>query len=145
MKISEVMTRQVRVIGPGRSIREAARLMDELNVGVLPVCDGQRLLGIITDRDITVRATAVGKDPDAVPVREIMTEDVRWCFEEEAVEDVAHMMGDVQIRRIPVVDRNKHLVGIVALGDLATDRVQGTGEALRRISEPSEPDRTAAR
>ena len=68
MKISEVMTRQVRVIGPGRSIREAARLMDELNVGVLPVCDGQRLLGIITDRDITVRATAVGKDPDAVPV-----------------------------------------------------------------------------
>jgi CBS domain-containing protein len=145
MKISEVMTRQVRVIGPGRSIREAAKLMDELNVGVLPVCDGQRLLGIITDRDITVRATAVGKDPDAVPVREIMTEDVRWCFEEEAVEDVAHMMGDVQIRRIPVVDRNKHLVGIVALGDLATDRVQGTGEALRRISEPSEPDRTAAR
>ena len=145
MKISEVMTRQVRVIGPGRSIREAARLMDELNVGVLPVCDGQRLLGIITDRDITVRATAVGKDPDAVPVREIMTEDVRWCFEEETVEDVAHMMGDVQIRRIPVIDRNKHLVGIVALGDLATDRVQGTGEALRRISEPSEPDRTAAR
>ena len=145
MKISEVMTRQVRVIGPGRSIREAARLMDELNVGVLPVCDGQRLLGIITDRDITVRATAVRKDPDAVPVREIMTEDVRWCFEEETVEDVAHMMGDVQIRRIPVIDRNKHLVGIVALGDLATDRVQGTGEALRRISEPSEPDRTAAR
>src|SRR5262245_10680839 len=109
MKISEVMTRQVRVIGPGRSIREAAKLMDELNVGGLPVCDGQRLLGIITDRDITVRATAVGKDPEAVPVREIMTDDVRWCFEDETVEDVAHMMGDVQIRRIPVVDRNKHL------------------------------------
>lgn len=145
MKVSEVMTRQVRVIAPDRSIREAARLMDELNVGVLPVCDGQRLLGIITDRDITVRATAVGKDPDNVPVREIMTEDVRWCFEDEAVEDVAQIMGDVQIRRIPVVDRNKRLVGIVALGDLATDRAQGAGEALRRISEPSEPDRTAVR
>lgn len=145
MKVSEVMTPQVRVIAPDRSIREAARLMDELNVGVLPVCDGQRLLGIITDRDITVRATAVGKDPDKVPVREIMTEDVRWCFEDEAVDDVVQMMGDVQIRRIPVVDRNKRLVGIVALGDLATDRAQGTGEALRRISEPSEPDRTAAR
>lgn len=75
----------------------------------------------------------------------IMTEDVRWCFEDEAVEDVAQMMGDVQIRRIPVVDRNKRLVGIVALGDLATDRARGADEALRRISEPSEPDRTGAR
>jgi CBS domain-containing protein len=125
--------------------REAARLMDELNVGVLPVCDGERLLGIITDRDITVRATAAGRNPETVRVREIMTEDVRWCFEDEAVEDVAQMMGDVQIRRIPVVDRNKRLVGIVALGDLATDQATGTNEALRRISEPSEPDRTGAR
>lgn len=145
MKVSEVMTRQVQVIGPDRSVREAARLMDELNVGVLPVCDGERLQGIITDRDITVRATAAGKNPDSVQVREIMTEDVRWCFEDEAVEDVAQMMGDVQIRRIPVVDRNKRLVGIVALGDLATDHASGTNEALRRISEPSEPDRTGAR
>ena len=145
MKVSEVMTRQVRVVGPERSVREAARLMDQLNVGVLPVCDGERLLGIITDRDITVRATAAGLDPDKVLVREIMTEDVRWCFEDEAVEDVAQMMGDVQIRRIPVVDRSKRLVGIVALGDLATDRADGTDEALRRISEPSEPDRTGAR
>jgi CBS domain-containing protein len=145
MKVSEVMTREVRVVGPDRSVREAARLMDQLNVGVLPVCDGERLLGIITDRDITVRATAAGLDPDEVDVRKIMTEDVRWCFEDEAVEDVAQMMGDVQIRRIPVVDRNKRLVGIVALGDLATDRAQGTGEALRRISEPSEPDRPGAR
>ena len=145
MKVSEVMTREVRVVGPDRSVREAARLMDQLNVGVLPVCDGERLLGIITDRDITVRATAAGLDPDEVDVRKIMTEDVRWCFEDEAVEDVAQMMGDVQIRRIPVVDRNKRLVGIVALGDLATDRAQGTGEALRRISEPSEPDRPGVR
>lgn len=145
MKVSEVMTRQVRVVGPDRNVREAARLMDQMNVGVLPVCDGERLLGIITDRDITVRATAAGLDPDKVRVREIMSEDVRWCFEDEAVEDVAQMMGDVQIRRIPVVDRGKRLVGIVALGDLATDRADGADEALRRISEPSEPDRTGAR
>jgi CBS domain-containing protein len=145
MKVSEVMTREVRVVGPDRSVREAARLMDELNVGVLPVCDGERLLGILTDRDITVRATAAGRDPDSVRVKEIMSEEVRWCFEDESVEDVATMMGDVQIRRIPVVDRNKRLVGIVALGDLATDRARGTDEALRRISEPSEPDRTVVR
>lgn len=144
MKVSEVMTRGVQVIRPDQSAREAARLMDNFNVGVLPVCDGERLLGIITDRDITVRATAAGRDPDDTRVREIMTEDVRWCFEDEDVRDVATMMGDVQIRRIPVVDRSKRLVGIVALGDLATDRAEGTDEALRRISEPSEPDRTSS-
>jgi CBS domain-containing protein len=145
MKISEVMTRDVRVIRPDRSARDAAKLMDDLNVGVLPVCDGEKLVGIVTDRDITVRATAAGRDPDDTPVREIMTEEVRWCFEDEEVSNVAGMMGDVQIRRIPVVDRNKRLVGIVALGDLATDRAEGTSEALRRVSEPSEPDRSAAR
>lgn len=145
MKVSDVMTRGVQVIRPGQNVREAARLMDNFNVGVLPVCDGESLVGIITDRDITVRATAAGREPDETRVREIMTEDVRWCFEDEDVRDVAAMMGDVQIRRIPVVDRNKRLVGIVALGDLATDRAEGAAEALRRISEPSEPDRTGTR
>jgi len=141
MRIAEVMTRNVKVIGPERSVREAARLMDNLNVGSLPVCDGERLVGMITDRDITVRATAVGEDPDQTQVKEIMTDDVRWCFEDDEVNDVVRTMGDVQIRRVPVVDRAKRLVGIVALGDLATDRAEGTEEALRNISEPSEPDR----
>lgn len=142
MKVSEVMTRDVQVIMPDRSVRDAAKLMDDLNIGVLPVCDGERIVGIITDRDITVRATAAGKDPDETRVREIMTEDVRWCFEDGDVMGIVRMMSDVQIRRIPVVNRNKRLVGIVALGDLATDRAEGANEALRRISEPSEPDRT---
>jgi CBS domain-containing protein len=142
MRIADVMTRDVQVILPDRSVRDAARLMDDLNVGVLPVCDGRRLVGIITDRDITVRATAAGKDPDQTRVREVMTDDVRWCFEDEDVKDVVRTMSEVQIRRLPVVDRNKHLVGIVALGDLATDRAEGANEALRRISEPSEPDRS---
>ena len=142
MRIAEVMTREVKVIGPERSVREAARLMDDLNVGALPVCDGQRLVGMITDRDITVRATAVGEDPDRTQVQKIMSEDVRWCFEDDEVSDVVRTMGDVQIRRLPVVDREKRLVGIVALGDLATDRAEGTEEALRNISEPSEPDRS---
>jgi CBS-domain-containing membrane protein len=141
MRIAEVMTRDVKVIGPERSVREAARLMDNLNVGSLPVCDGERLVGMITDRDITVRATAVGEDPDQTQVKEIMTDDVRWCFEDDEVNDVVRTMGDVQIRRVPVVDRAKRLVGIVALGDLATERAEGTEEALRNISEPSEPDR----
>jgi CBS domain-containing protein len=142
MRIAEVMTRDVRVIDPERSVRDAARLMDHLNVGSLPVCDGERLVGMITDRDITVRATAVGEDPDRTPVKKIMSEDVRWCFEDDDISEVVRTMGDVQIRRLPVVDHDKRLVGIVALGDLATDHAEGTEEALRNISEPSEPDRS---
>jgi CBS domain-containing protein len=142
MRIAEVMTRDVKVIGPDRSVRDAARLMDNLNVGSLPVCDGERLVGMITDRDITVRATAIGEDPDKTRVSEIMSEDVRWCFEDDDVSDAARTMGEVQIRRLPVIDHDRRLVGIVALGDLATDQAEGTTEALRNISEPSEPDRS---
>ncbi|HEX7076752.1 MAG TPA: CBS domain-containing protein [Hyphomicrobiaceae bacterium] len=140
MIISEVMTREVEVISPDASLREAARKMDELNVGVLPVCDGQRLVGMITDRDITVRATSIGESPDVTRVDEVMSEEVWWCYEDEDVEDVARRMGEKQIRRMPVIDHDHMLVGIVALGDLATDRAPGTQRALRKISEPSEPD-----
>jgi CBS domain-containing protein len=142
MKISEVMTRDVRVVQPDRTVREAARLMDEMNVGVLPVCDGRRLLGMITDRDITVRSTAAGLAPDQSYVRDVMTDNVEWCFEDDDVEEIVEVMSRHQIRRIPVVDRDKRLVGIVALGDLATDREQDAARALTRISTPSEPDRT---
>ena len=140
MKVSEVMTRDVEVISPDASLREAARKMDDLNVGVLPVCDGQRLVGILTDRDITVRATSIGESPDVTRVDEVMTGEVWWCHEDDDVEEVAHRMGEKQIRRMPVIDHNRMLVGIVALGDLATDHAPGTQEALRRISEPSRPD-----
>jgi len=140
MKVSEVMTREVEVISPDASLREAARKMDDLNVGVLPVCDGQRLVGMLTDRDITVRATSIGESPDVTRVDEVMSEEVWWCYEDDDVEDVARRMGEKQIRRMPVIDHNRMLVGIVSLGDLATDRAPGTRTALRQISEPSEPD-----
>jgi CBS domain-containing protein len=142
MRIADVMTRDVRVVQPDRTVREAARLMDELNVGVLPVCDGRRLVGMVTDRDITVRSTAAGLAPDQSYVRDVMTDDVEWCFDTDEVDEVVEMMSRLQVRRIPVVDRNKRLVGIVALGDLATDTEEQASRALRRISTPSEPDRS---
>ncbi|HEX2555913.1 MAG TPA: CBS domain-containing protein [Microvirga sp.] len=144
MKIADVMTRNVRVIQPDRTVREAARLMDELNVGALPVCDGRRLIGMVTDRDITVRSTAAGLAPDQSYVREVMTEDVAWCHETDDVDEVVEEMSRLQVRRIPVVDGSKRLVGIVALGDLATDSHEDAARALTRISTPSEPDRDAA-
>ena len=92
-----------------------------MNVGVLPVCDGRRLRGMVTDRDITVRATAAGLAPDTTRVRDIMSDNVWWCFDDDDVDHIVELMSDHQIRRLPVVDHDKHLVGIVALGDLATD------------------------
>ncbi|WP_244470291.1 CBS domain-containing protein [Microvirga vignae] len=142
MRISDIMTRNVRVVSPDRTIQEAARLMDEMNVGVLPVCDGRRLRGMITDRDITTRATAAGLPPDTTRVRDVMSEEVWWCFDDDDVGHIVQLMSDHQIRRLPVVDHDKHLVGIVALGDLATDDEQDAGRALHRISMPSEPDRS---
>ena len=142
MKISDIMTRNVRVVAPERTIQEAARLMDEMNVGVLPVCDGRRLRGMVTDRDITVRATAAGLPPDTTRVRDVMSDNVWWCFDDDDVDHIVQLMSDHQIRRLPVVDHDKHLVGIVALGDLATDQQEQATRALHRISTPSEPDRT---
>ena len=146
-KVSEVMTRDVEVIRPAETLQRAAQRMDELNVGALPVCDGQKLVGMITDRDITVRATAVGLDPNATRVADVMTDQTRWCGEDESVDDVMKQMADVQIRRMPVLDGERRLVGIVSLGDLA---VRQNGQhidvdgALRGISSPSEPDRPRA-
>ena len=142
MKISDIMTRNVRVVAPDRTIQEAARLMDEMNVGSLPVCDGRRLRGMVTDRDITVRATAAGLPPDTTRVRDVMSDNVWWCFDDDDVDHIVQLMSDHQIRRLPVVDHDKHLVGIVALGDLATDQQDQATRALHRISTPSEPDRT---
>lgn len=140
MKIENVMTRDVQVVSPKAPIQEAARLMDELNVGALPVCDGDTLVGMVTDRDITVRVTAAGLGPDT-KVAQAMTADVRWCYADDDLEELTRTMGDLQIRRIPVVDANRKLVGIVSLGDLADDRVSGAEKTLRRISTPAEPDR----
>lgn len=144
MTIRDIMTRDVQVVGPNETIRRAAQLMDQLNVGVLPVCDGTKLVGMITDRDITVRATSAGLVPDQCRISDVMTTEPRFCYEDDPVSDVARLMGDQQIRRVPVVDGNKRLVGIVSLGDLATDAKddRAAGTALEQISAPSEPDRS---
>ena len=141
-QVADVMTRDVRVVSPQDSIQRAAQYMDELNVGVVPVCDGSKLLGMVTDRDITVRGVAAGKMADA-PVTEVMSQHVRWCYEDQDIDEVMDEMRDAQIRRLPVVDHDKKLVGIVSLGDLA-DRGSDdkrVGETLKDISTPSEPDR----
>ncbi|HMC15020.1 MAG TPA: CBS domain-containing protein [Albitalea sp.] len=143
-KIAEVMTRGVEVIRPDDSLQRAAQMMDELNVGALPVCDGKQLIGMITDRDITVRATAVGLDPEATCVSEVMTDQARWCTEEQSTDEVMRQMGDVQIRRLPVLNAANELVGIISLGDLATRQAGHVDDALRDISWPSEPDRSEA-
>jgi len=140
-KISDVMTRGVEVIAPAESLQHAAQLMDELNIGALPVCDGARLVGMITDRDITVRATAAGLPAADTCVSEVMTEQTRWCTDDQSVDEVMKQMGDVQIRRLPVLNAKKEIVGIVSLGDLATRQSAHVDETLREISTPSQPDR----
>jgi CBS domain-containing protein len=142
-KVSEVMTRGVEVVRPDETLQRAAQMMDDLNVGSLPVCDGDRLVGMITDRDITVRATAAGIAPGEATVSEVMTAQTRWCTESQTTEEVMQQMADVQIRRVPVLNEDHELVGIVSLGDLATRQPGHIDEALRGISSPSEPDRPA--
>jgi CBS domain-containing protein len=136
MKVSEVMTRDVQLIEPTQTIREAARLMAELDSGILPVRDGDRLAGMITDRDIAVRAVAQGRGPDTA-VREVMTDDVKYCYEDDDTGDVARNMADIQVRRLPVLTREKRLVGIISLGDMAMSDGSGrAGEAVAGISQP---------
>jgi CBS domain-containing protein len=139
--VSEVMTRNVEVIAPEESLQRAAQLMDELNVGALPVCSGKELLGMITDRDITVRAVAAGQGPSDTCVSDVMSEHVRWVNEDDSTATAVHHMSDMQVRRLPVLNARRELVGIVSLGDLATHHTVQADEALREISTPSQPDR----
>jgi len=144
--IQDIMTPDVQTISPQESVRRAAQLMDELNVGSIPVCDGDRLVGMITDRDITVRSTAAGQAPDQTCVADVMSTDVRTCYSNQQVDEVLGQMGDVQIRRVPVIDEQSHqLVGIVSLGDMATKHSAKVDATLDEISTPSEPDRSVTR
>ena len=137
MKVSEAMTREVRVAGPDQTIREAAQMMAELDAGALPVGEEDRLIGMITDRDIAVRAVAHGKSPDT-RIRDVMTDDVKYCFDDEEVAEVARNMADIQVRRLPVVNRAKRLVGIVAIADIAASEApEVVGDAVSGISEPA--------
>lgn len=146
MKVSDCMTRDVRVAAPTQSLREAASLMAELDVGILPVGDNDRLVGMITDRDIAVRGVACGRGPDAT-VSEVMTDTVKYCFADQSIEEVSRNMGDIQVRRLPVVDREKRLVGIISLSDIANGEgaTDEAGEALRDIAQPGGEHSQSAR
>jgi CBS domain-containing protein len=136
MRVSECMSTDVRIASPDETLRQAAQAMADLDAGVLPVGDNDRLVGMITDRDIAVRGVADGKGPDA-KVREVMSAEVRYCFDDEDADDVLKNMGDIQVRRLPVLNRDKRLVGIISLGDLATTgEPRASGDALSEISRP---------
>jgi CBS domain-containing protein len=136
MKIREAMTPDVRVANPDETIQQAARLMASLDAGVLPVGENDRLVGMITDRDIAIRAIAEGKGPDA-KVRDVMTEDVKYCYEDQDVNEVTRDMADLQVQRLPVLNRDKRLVGIVSLGDIAiSPDNERAADALSGISRP---------
>jgi CBS domain-containing protein len=136
MKVSEAMTTDVRIASPSQTIQEAARMMAEIDAGVLPVGDNDRLVGMITDRDIAVRAVAGGL-PANTPVSEIMSREVKYCFADDDVDQVAQNMGDIQVRRLPVLNKDKRLVGILSVGDIAmAEGPEPAGEAICGISEP---------
>lgn len=143
-QVKDVMTAGVRTMSPTDTVVQAAQAMEELDVGALPVCDGERMVGMVTDRDIVLRGVAQGLVPDSTALETVMSREVEWVFEDEDMGEAAARMQQLQIRRLPVLDREKRLVGIVSLGDLAakgdTDQA---GEALADISEPARPVRPA--
>ena len=134
MKVSKCMTRDVQLVNPTQSIRDAARMMAEIDAGALPVGQDDRLVGMITDRDIAVRGVAEGKSPDT-PIREIMSREVLYCFDDQELKDIARNMGEMKVRRLPVLNRDKRLVGIVSLGDLSQCEPDDAGDALQGISK----------
>lgn len=142
MKIREIMTPDVQCVGPGESLADAAALMRQLDVGALPVCEEEQVIGMITDRDMAIRAVAEGRDPNATSVRDIMTEGVVFVFDDQDLGAAVRTMEKHQIRRAPVMSRDKRLVGILSLGDIAVDASPAlSAEALREVSQPAEPVR----
>ena len=136
MKVSDAMSRDVAIASPTESIRNAARVMAKIDAGSLPVGENDRLVGMITDRDIAIRAVAEGKAP-TTKVRDIMSEEVLYCYDDQDLEEVLQNMSEMKVRRLPVVNRDKRLVGIISLGDLARNEdTSKTGETVSHISEP---------
>jgi CBS domain-containing protein len=139
MQVKEIMTKDVRCIAPETTLQDAACQMRDLDVGPLPICEKDRLTGILTDRDIVIRAVAEGRHPKETAVQEVMSRDVFYCFADQEVDEAARLMKEKQIRRLLVLDRDKRLVGIVSLGDLAVDAGDDrlSGSTLEAISEPA--------
>ena len=137
-QLKDIMSRDVKVIRPDMSIQDAARKMRDGDFGMMPVGEDDRMIGTLSDRDITIRAVAEGMDADT-KVRDVMSEGIAWAYEDDSVEQAAKTMSEWQVRRLPVVDRDKRLVGIVALGDFAVESsdIQPVAEALSEISKPA--------
>jgi CBS domain-containing protein len=143
-RVSDVMTRNLEVLRPTQTLRDAAQKMADLNVGVLPVCDGTELIGVVTDRDMVIRGIAKGVAPNRHAIVEIMTPNPEYCFEDESVDEATEKMAALRIRRIFVLDRNRILVGVLSLGDVALDsdvEPREMADTLKNISEPGRPDR----
>lgn len=141
--VADAMTRGVRTISPSDTLIQAAQAMTELDIGALPVCDGERLLGMVTDRDIVIRGVAQGCANDQACVSDVMTEEAEWCYAEDAMDEVLEKMRVQQIRRLPVIDHDKNLVGMITLGDLAVKSGDtDLNDTLEGISTPAEPDRS---
>ena len=136
MRISECMSRDVETVSPDDTIQYAARMMAQIDAGILPVHERGRLVGVVTDRDIAIRGVGVGQQPDT-RVADVMTREVKYCFEDDEVDDVLDNMADIQLRRLPVVNREKRLVGIVSLSDMAAQESAEAGKALSDIARPS--------
>ncbi|MCB0094555.1 MAG: CBS domain-containing protein [Caldilineaceae bacterium] len=143
MLIKEMMTRNVEVVRPNSSVQDAASKMKSLDIGSLPVCDGSKIHGMITDRDIVIRAVAEGRDSTQTKVADVLTDNLIYCFEDQSVQEAADAMQQYQIRRLPIVNRDKELVGIISLGDLAvdTDNAKLAGATLVDVSQPAVPAR----
>ena len=129
MQLREIMTPQVEVVAPNAGLADCARKMRDLDVGAIPVCDGDRLRGMVTDRDLAIRGLAEGRDPKSTPVSDVMSGEVVWCFDDQEASEAASIMREKQIRRLPVLDRKKRLVGIVSLA----------GDTVGAVSEPAQP------
>jgi CBS domain-containing protein len=142
--VSQVMTRGIRSLRPTDTLVKAAQAMEALDVGVIPVCRDGQLVGVVTDRDIVLRAVAQGRAADQTALSEVMSQDLSCCYEDQSVDEVLTQMRGAQVRRVPVLDRQRQLVGMVTLGDVAVRCHQDAqaGEALEAISQPSAPDRS---
>ncbi|HEY5802069.1 MAG TPA: CBS domain-containing protein [Lysobacter sp.] len=136
MKVGQIMTTDVFLTDPTKSIREAAETMKRMDIGSLPVGDGDRIVGIVTDRDITVRAVANGLGAETL-VRDVMSEAIHYCYDDDDIDDVARNMADLQIRRLPVINRQRQLVGFVSLADFAySGDEESSDELLKGVAKP---------
>lgn len=143
MQLKDVMTKNPKVLPVNATVRDAAKLMKEIDSGIVPVIENNRLAGVVTDRDIVTRLIAEDRSPNDTRVEKVMTDKVYFCYEDQDVKDAAKLMSEKQVRRIPIVNRQHELVGIISMGDLAVDvnKDKLTGQTLEDVSKPAKPDR----